>query len=95
MKLYGLVREDPDGYLFVSQWFFSPEDRENYIKKESDRRVELWGEEDALQYEKHYWFIEIDTNEVPYLSCYGDVVKELEEKREAMWLAEEEEEEEE
>ena len=91
MKLYGFVCENPNGELYVTHWFFSPEDRQKYVEEGSAHIVEVFGEDEAWVYEKHYWFTEVNTKDIPYIHC-GIGVDKLEEEREAKLLAEEEEE---
>lgn len=63
MKLYGLVEKDGDGWYYISAWFFSPKDREKYMKEKQTKENWYW------EYEINYWFTEIDTTKVSYIDC--------------------------
>ena len=63
MKLYGLVSKDGDGWFKVDAWFFSPEDREKYMKEKQEKENWYW------EYQINYWFVETDTSTIPYIDC--------------------------
>ena len=63
MKLYGLVSRDGDGWYYVRAWFFSPKDREKYMKEKEEKEKWYW------EYGVNYWFVETDTSKVPYIDC--------------------------